>query len=432
MRFIHAADIHLGSPLGGLDLHDDAPVEEIRSAPRRAFERLIDYCCESSNEIDLLLIAGDLFDGKASLDTTLFVERQLRRATDVGVRIVLLRGNHDAASKQALGLKLGDGAHELSTARPETVTFEDIGVAVHGQGFAEQHVPDSIVDDYPAPVAGMFNIGLLHTSATGTGDHEVYAPCTLSQLTGAGYDYWALGHIHIRQELCAEPWVIFCGNIQGRHPKETGAKGATLVEVDGASVMGAPAHVPFDVLRWHTITVDLVEDDDANDMLAQLQRRVAQIVADADADMQHAVRIDVTGRARAHRELTDQPAHWNSLVHQAVAEAGADRVWIERARFLTEPPIPPLADIRAREDMVGDLARSLQTMEVGEATASMLDQSLAGLRGKLPAELLEGDAALSVPGLTRGLELEPMLVQAERDLLSRLVSADARANEEGA
>ncbi|MGA2471633.1 MAG: DNA repair exonuclease, partial [Solirubrobacteraceae bacterium] len=381
----------MGSPLGGLDLRADAPKEDIRSAPRRAFERLVDYCI--SERIDLLLLAGDLFDGRADVDTQIFVERQLRRLGESGVKCVLLRGNHDAASKQVLQLRLPEGIRELSVRAAETIRFPELGVAVHGRGFADQHVTESIVDSYPAADPELFNIGMLHTSASGTGEHEVYAPCSVAQLTGKGYGYWALGHVHKRGVLASDPPVVFCGNLQGRHPKETGAKGATLVVVDDGVIVEDPAHIDFDVLRWHSITVDLDGARDENDVLTALEHEILEVLASGDEQMQHVVRIDVGGRTEMHRDIVDAQATWRDRMQQLVAEAGRDRVWTERIRLSTSPPLPAIDTLREREDMVGELARELADMTTTAGTPVALQTSLNTLAEKIPAVLLEGENA---------------------------------------
>ena len=430
MRFVHAADIHLGSPLGGLDLRDGAPKEEIRAAPRRAFERLVGYC--TSEGIDLLLIVGDLFDGRADVDTQIFVERELRRLSESGVRCVLLRGNHDAVSKQGLQLRLPEGAYELSVIVAETVRFPELGVAVHGRGFADQHVVESIVGTYPAADADLFNVGMLHTSAAGTGEHEVYAPCSLGQLTGKGYGYWALGHVHKREVLASDPPVVFCGNLQGRHPKETGAKGATLVTVEDGAIVEEPCHVDFDVLRWHTVAVDLDDARDEGDVLAALEREIAVVISSDDDDLHHAVRVELRGRTQLHRDIVDAEAGWRDRIQQVVADAGRDRVWTERVRISTSPPLPAIETLRGREDMVGELARELAELTTMTTMPAALEASLKTLEERIPAALLEGEDGLVVPGLSPGVELDGVFEQVERDLLSRLVDTEVVCEEDGA
>jgi DNA repair exonuclease SbcCD nuclease subunit len=119
----------------------------------------------------------------------------------------------------------------LSVHKPESVVFESLGVAIHGQGFSTRAVTDNLVAHYPKARTGLFNIGLLHTSLNGREGHEPYAPCTLDELLSRGYGYWALGHVHKSEIVHQEPWVVFSGNSQGRNVRETGEKGCMLVSV---------------------------------------------------------------------------------------------------------------------------------------------------------------------------------------------------------
>ena len=143
----------------------------------------------------------------------------------------------------------------LSASRPETVVYDDLGVAVHGQSFATRAVSEDLASRYPPPIAGALNVGLLHTALDGRPGHDPYAPTQLGVLTGKGYDYWALGHVHEREVLASDPWVVFPGNLQGRHARETGPKGATVIEVEDGRVR-AVEHRVLDVVRWSQIHVD--------------------------------------------------------------------------------------------------------------------------------------------------------------------------------
>src|SRR5690606_2935920 len=109
----------------------------------------------------------------------------------------------------------------------------------------------------------MFNIGLLHTCATGRAGHEPYAPCRLSTLLSKGYDYWALGHVHQREVLHEHPWVVFPGNLQGRHMKEVGEKGATIVDVEAGRVVDVQ-HRALDVVRFAQREVALEPESDVD------------------------------------------------------------------------------------------------------------------------------------------------------------------------
>src|SRR6266511_4052139 len=98
MKFVHAADLHLDSPLRGLARYEGAPLQAIRGATRRAFENLIDLCLEEGAAF--LLLAGDIFDGNwRDYSTGLFFAAQLSRLKATGIPVVLVRGNHDAESR---------------------------------------------------------------------------------------------------------------------------------------------------------------------------------------------------------------------------------------------------------------------------------------------------------------------------------------------
>src|SRR5580698_1939089 len=263
-RFIHCADLHIDSPLRGLEADPDAPVARIRAATRDAFTALVDYAL--AERVDFIVAAGDLYDGEwQDWRTGQFLARQVARLSDANIPFIAIRGNHDAQSVISRELRLREPARELSARRPETVPLEHLGVAIHGQSFANAAVRDDLRKAYPPPVPGMFNIGLLNTNVDGRPGHENYAPSALTDLRAHGYQYWALGHVHTRAELADDPWVIYPGNVQGRSVRETGPRGAYLVAVAENKVVSPPEFLPFDTVRWEVLTVDAggAEDIDA-------------------------------------------------------------------------------------------------------------------------------------------------------------------------
>lgn len=423
MILIHAADLHLGSPLGGLDGREDLPVRRIRQAPMRAFERIADLCSERS--ADVLVIAGDLFDGDADLPTMYDAARVLERITKAGTKVVTLRGNHDAASKMQGRMPAIDGFQELPTGRAGTIRFDDLGIALHGRGFDAQHVPDNIVPGYPAAVAGVFNVGVLHTSLGGTSGHDRYAPASIDDLVAKGYDYWALGHVHKRQVHAEQPWIIFPGNPQGRDVGETGPRGVTIVEYEDGRVIGTPEAVVLDSVRWHVETVTLGSEDDLDDVRAGIGRVLAGIVAEAPG-IAHVVRLRITGRGRAHDELVAAPAAWRSSLHELAMGISADDLYLERVVVDTRPALPAREELLAREDFIGSAARSLLDAPDGlddPPPLPALDQLFAGLDKKL-AQLPAGAHAADLDVLDAdGWDLE--LAAAREALVGRLLAAHA-------
>ncbi len=383
MRFVHAADVHLDSPLKGLLAYPGAPVEAMRGATRSALRSLVDLCLDEN--ADLLLIAGDVVDGDwPDYHTGLHMVSELGRLREADIPVVMIRGNHDAASVVTKALRWPEGVQLLSSSRPETVTFEDIGVAVHGQSFATRAVTDNLAAGYPAPQSGLVNIGLLHTCLGGYAGHEDYAPCTLDQLVSHGYDYWALGHIHQRAVLHEAPHVVFPGNTQGRHARECGPKGATLVDViDGAIQMQERT---LDHVRWVVVRIDAGHLADSDQLLAQTQEQLTEAVAAAE-DRLVACRIEIAGVSPAHTLLVRDREHLDAELRAIASGLGTDALWIERVIWNTSPPRSANA---GADEALGEVLKVLRETSVDGEALSDLAEELAPLAAKLPLDVREG------------------------------------------
>jgi len=195
MRFIHAADLHLDSPLRGLSSYADAPVERLRTATRDAFSKLVTHAIDE--QVDFMVIAGDVYDGDwKDFNTGLYFVRQMGRLRQAGIPVYLLYGNHDAESEMTRSLELPDNVHVFTTREAQTHRIEHLKVALHGRSFRVAATTDNLLPDYPDPVQGFLNIGVLHTALEGNAEHARYAPCSVAELQAKGYQYWALGHVH--------------------------------------------------------------------------------------------------------------------------------------------------------------------------------------------------------------------------------------------
>ncbi|MDQ2094535.1 metallophosphoesterase family protein [Rhodalgimonas zhirmunskyi] len=229
--FVHTADIHLDSPLKTLALRDESLAELVGNATRETFTRIIDLCV--AEEVQALLIAGDLYDGgQTSMKTARFLAQEMLRLDAAGIPAFVVRGNHDAASRITNELTLPDSVKVFSGRAEQVETlWNDHAVAVHGISFRDPHMPDTMLDRFGPPLPGAFNIGMLHTSLGGAPGHDPYAPCSLGELQATGYDYWALGHIHQRDAYPGSTTVVMPGIPQGRDIGEAGPKSVTLVTV---------------------------------------------------------------------------------------------------------------------------------------------------------------------------------------------------------
>jgi exonuclease SbcD len=386
VKIVHAADLHLDSPLAGLERYPGAPVEAIRGASRRAFANLVGLCLEE--RAALLLIAGDVYDGDwRDYSTGMFFASQLLRLRDAGTRVVLVRGNHDAASQITRHLDLPDHVTELSSAHPVTLRLEDFGVAVHGQSFRDRSVQEDLASRYPDPVPGVLNVGLLHTSLTGREGHSDYAPCTVETLRSRGYEYWALGHVHQREVVSEDPWVVFPGNLQGRHARETGPKGATVLTVEESRIASVE-HRALDVVRWAVCEVDGADAGSADDVVELVRVALGRAVS-AGEGRTVAARVVVRGATRAHAALAAHGDQWEGQVRLAGRDVAGDELWVEKVRFATSP-IVDRERLAARDDAVGQVVRALSALREDAPGRAALLESFADLRAKLPQEAREG------------------------------------------
>lgn len=384
LKFLHAADIHLDSPRSGLERDETAPVEEIRQAPRRALKNLVQ--CALDERVDLLLIAGDLYDGDwKDFRTGLFFVEQMARLREATIPVFVIAGNHDAKNRMTKSLSPPDNVRFLSEERPETVVLDDLGVAIHGQGFAQAAVIEDLSALYPAPIRGLFNIGLLHTCATKSGEHERYAPCTLDGLAAKHYQYWALGHIHKREVLATEPHVVFPGNLQGRNIRESGAKGCCLVTVDDRENVAVDFR-PLDVFRWERCRIDAAGAEHGDDVVARVEQGLSELVCECDG-RPLAVRVELTGATRAHRELAADPRRWQSEIQAQAAQFGEGQVWIERVERRTSAAADAAALLA--DGPLAELDAYLNELQADDAALAELAAELTPLQDRLPQELKE-------------------------------------------
>ena len=359
MRFLHAADLHIDSALKGLRRYDGAPETDVAGATREALKNLVQTAIRE--KVDFVLLAGDVYDRDwKDYNTGLFFVSQVQALASQGIRVIAITGNHDAVSQITKALRLPEGVDYLNHDKSQTIKIPVLKVAIHGRGYATRWEKENLVPHYPEPVLGYFNVGLLHTSADGRAtEHETYAPCSVDDLERKGYDYWALGHIHQRMALSEKPYILFPGCIQGRHIKETGPKGCTLVEVVDNDIVSVTP-VELDVIRWYRCDVDAAGLDTPETVLEAVGRDLAR-EAQAIGGRTLAARVCVTGRTAAHDDFWRDMERWVNEVRNTATQAAPGQIWIEKVSIETRPmtaevPEGPKAELIASvQAMQGDL-----------------------------------------------------------------------------
>lgn len=380
VKFIHTADIHLDSPLRGLERYEGAP-HLARSATRQALENLVQLALAEA--VDFVLICGDLYDGDwRDYSTGLYFINQMNRLKEAGIPVFLIRGNHDAASQITLRLTLPEHVREFQWGEPETIILEELGVALHGQSYAQRAVTENLARSYPPPVSGLFNIGLLHTALEGREGHEPYAPCSVDELVNKGYDYWALGHVHGREAVHEEPWIVYPGILQGRHVREAGPKGCTLVTLDHGRVRSVE-HVDLDVLRWCVCSIDCAPLTSLEELLDAVRSRTRRELEGA-AGRLVAVRFELSGESTLDGALRRDPERLEAEVRAAVHEEAGTESWVEKVQLRTTSPSTHLAQEHLP---AGFLQQFFADLAQDQELLSAVQDSFQKLKAKLPAEL---------------------------------------------
>jgi DNA repair exonuclease SbcCD nuclease subunit len=412
-RFVHTGDIHLDSPLKGLSGQQGAAAERIRTATRAALDNLVSQAIEE--QVTFVAIAGDLYDGDwRDYQTGLFFVRQMGRLAQAKIQVFLLYGNHDAESQITRRLVLPPNVHVFSSRRPITFLLEEHAVALHGQSFRQRDITENLVSAYPSPTAGYFNIGVLHTGLGGMGGHTNYAPCAIEDLINKGYDYWALAHVHQAAVLHERPHVAFCGNLQGRHIRESGPKGASLVSIeDGQVAEISPLHV--DVVRWTHLQVSVVKCGAVVDVVDVIRQAIEDAVEHDSQGRLLACRIELTGQTELHGELLASAEHILAESRAAALGLGEEAAWIERLVIASES-----SEVTAsRKDALGDLQRMIGSAANDVDLRTQFASDLGHIVRKLPHDVRADAEDVVLKAAIEG-DIASLITYAGRYLTARL------------
>jgi DNA repair protein SbcD/Mre11 len=389
--FLHAADLHLGSPFTGLTLRDEVVAKRFASASRDAFSSLVTSAINA--KVSFVVIAGDVYDGEwKDASIGLFFNREVARLERSGIPLYLLKGNHDAESVVTKSISLPDSVHQFPTTKAKSFQIKDIKVALHGRSFPERAVVENYALAYPDPLPGYFNIGVLHTSCDGRPGHANYAPCTVQDLASRNYQYWALGHVHEYEELSHDPWIVFPGNLQGRNVRERGPKGAVIVNVSDGHVTDV-RRVIVDCARWAEVAVDLGGVDQESEMLKSITDAIRPVAQEAEGRLL-ALRVRLEGPTSLHRRLKADPRTFTEEV-QAAAHRCHEDIWLERLQIETKEAGVPSAVSHGISETSLDLSTILAGIEHDQNVHAKAAEIVASIAEKLPAGIESGDAPLA-------------------------------------
>ncbi|GAB5459322.1 MAG: exonuclease SbcCD subunit D [Henriciella sp.] len=376
-RFVHTADVHLDSPLKSLALRDSDLAELVGVATRTAFSRTVDLCL--SEQVDAFIIAGDLYDGSLrSIKTARFFAEEMRRLTEADIPAFLIRGNHDAESVITRELTLPDGVHIFSS-EDEPILLKDGAVAIHGVSFKDVHAPESLLPKYQPGTPGIIDIGAMHTSLNGSPEHDVYAPCSTTDLAEHGYAYWALGHIHKRSVTVRDDCTIVMPGIpQGRHINEDGLKSVSLVSISSNGTCEVEERYVAPV-RFERLELDASRAADWPTLI-EVAADTFTPLHEQPVDQDIIVRLKCLGHGPFWRTLQRDVELLEEELRSAAARVG--RIHIERVFFENRE------STTAENGRASDLSALIESDKIDRALITKrLQGDLQQLIQKLPSEL---------------------------------------------
>ena len=404
LRIVHTADCHLDAPCASLDAGVRA---RVRAAEREVFARVCELAIERSAHA--LVIAGDLFErsdvGPAALHHAL---AHLARVREAGTAVIVASGNHDPG--RALAPLAQAGCTLALTHEPVTVELSGAGgetlghvVAIGHAGAAEGSNLAALMPQAPGPVS----VAVLHAQVDGAaGARERYAPCAPEDLD-RGYAYWALGHVHERQQVRAQPPAWYPGCLSPHDVGEPGAKGALVVEIDGAG-RAEVEFVPLAPVRFERLRLD---DVGASGLAGLAGEAMVALEAThpGAAGEELVVRLELRGRSPLALALRD-PEERNSSAEEIALALGALSVEL-RCEHLR----PPL-DLERHRGQPHLLGAALEIASRAATEETLLDELappvlagedsgdpaarreyLAGLLGEIDETLAEALLAEAAP-----------------------------------
>ncbi len=411
-RFIHCSDLHIDSPFKGMGALDPALAESLRASTFRAFDNIVRLAIRE--RVDAVLIAGDVFDSAdKNLKAQLKFHRALGELSAAGIPAFVAHGNHDPLDGWSASLTPPEGVVFFSgeaVERHPVVRDGETRAWIYGISYPTREVRENLASRFRRENETGFAVGVLHANVGQDPNHDNYAPCSLEDCIAAQMDYWALGHIHAHRVLRPEfPAVVYCGNSQARHLRETGPKGCCLVTLN-ENAGPAIQFIATDAVRFWEDALDLSAVETMQDALSAIRTRCAEVIEEA-GERETLIRLSLTGRTRLHEELS-RPGSLAALTEE-VQQGFAGRkhaVWIGCTQN-TQADFDP-ETLKQGNDFVADLLATFASAQNGDnaealqAALKPLYESWPGGRHLAP---LSGQEWQQLLTQARNLALDPLI-----------------------
>lgn len=381
LRFVHTADLHLGSRVTIPPGMDQATAADLANATYAAWRAIIDLCIRE--EVDFLLIAGDVYESAdGNIRAQLQFKEGLNRLKQNNITAYIVHGNHDPDDAWSRSIAMPENAVILSSQEPEVVIHRDPKnrprAAIVGMSFASAHIRENLAMRFPPREKGWpYTIGLLHCSVGGGQGHEPYAPCSIQDLKRCGYDYWALGHIHQPAVLDnGDSHIVYAGNPQGRDMGETGERGCRLVTV------GADGAVEVEMVRtggylWQEIEIDTGECEDLGDLEEHIRHELSLVSERAGCAL--IGRLILTGATALHHDLVAGNGAV-TLANRFIEDPPVGRYPVHPEQTICRTlPVVERAAVLARDDVLGEICRQSDAAIAGTQVRECLKGELSSI-----------------------------------------------------
>jgi hypothetical protein len=410
MKILHLADVHFDSTFR---CRSEAVRGLLHESVHGAFRRAVD--CAIEEHVDALVVAGDLFDGDLlSFRTERFLVQQTRRLEEAGVLVMIACGNHDPGDRRGRisNIEWPSTVRLLRNAEPEVIEVSGPEGApkgyIIGAGHETAHEERNLARSFPKRIGSEPTVGVLHTLVTNATDaarHDRYAPCTAEDLARAGYDYWALGHVHTRQQVDDSGKIWYSGSIQGRTPREPGPRGRLLVHLAGGAAVVDFRPVAF--LEWVTVAPgDLSESRNLPTLLDRIEEGYSSATSAASSASRYLATVDLSGPCPLTPQLRT-PGEVAEVEDAIRTRLDVDHVELRTAGLR---PFVSVQGFRGEASLAGEVVELIEQLRRD-------DQLLVDCAPEHLAAIPSGPSAEQVE------YLRELLSDAEAEVLDRLVDS---------
>lgn len=309
VKFIHTADLHLGSRI---QLNKDFDLDKdkgYQNAVYNSFNKIVNAAIE--NEVNFLVISGDLFDNESrSVKATRYFKEKCEKLKENDINIYLINGNHDPYRREGELLELPDNVKICDTEEVSTFEIYEEGkliARVLGQSYRGSSESRKMCTFYTAPDQNVYNIGLLHTQLDPNDSN--YVPVSKNELMEKeDIDYWALGHIHEKQVINDHiPYIIYPGIPQGRDIGETGEGGYYLVNLEPENTYYKFKKISDYIFERIEINLSELKQETFSELIYFLKDEIDEYYNSLDKEVQgYILRVILKGKTNLYEMFQEQ------------------------------------------------------------------------------------------------------------------------------